>query len=239
MFHVEQFAERERQISRRKLKKMNINYEIANAVSGKELQEETTTVINGLTMAVNGYYEVGRALENINVNQLWKQGGFDSFPDYAGKVLGISKATAYRIIAVCKKFLKPEIAVLPADKIFSPFQDTALAALNPIGDYETTAEFIHEYDITPNTPVSKIRQIVSDYQKEIKSEVENEEEGENESENEEETENEVELQLILNKISELSFEILSENEKSPSKRKKTPIKNLNKEIDMLKTLLKC
>lgn len=214
---------------------MNINYEIANAVSGKELQEETNTIINGLTTAVNGYYAVGQALENINVNQLWKQGGFDSFPDYAGKVLGISKATAYRIIAVCKKFLKPEIAVLPADKIFSPFQDTALAALNPIGDYETTAEFIHEYDITHNTPVSKIRQIVSDYQKEIKSEVENEEEGENE----EETENEVELQLILNKISELSFEILSENEKPPSKRKKTPIKNLNKEIDMLKTLLKC
>lgn len=214
---------------------MNINYEIANAVSGKELQEETNAIVNGLTMAVNGYYVVGQALENINVNQLWKQGGFDSLPDYTEKVLGISKATTYRIIAVCKKFLKPEIAALPADKIFSPFQDTALAALNPIGDYDTTVEFIHEYDITPNTPVSKIRQIVSDYQKEIKAEAENEEE----DENEEEPENEVELQLILNKISELSFEILSENKKSPSKRKKTPIKNLNKEIDMLKTLLKC
>lgn len=234
---MEQFAERERLTPAESEEKMNINYEIANAVSGKELREETNTVINGLTMAVNGYYEVGRALENINVNQLWKQGGFDSFPDYAGKVLGISKATAYRIISVCKKFLKPEIAMFPPDKIFSPFQDTALAALNPIGDYNTTVDFIHEYDITPNTPVSKIRQIVSDYQKEIKSEVENEEG--DESENEEENESEVELQLILNKISELSFEILTENEKSPSKRKKTPIKNLNKEIDKLKTLLKC
>ena len=207
---------------------MNVNYTIANALTNEELRNETRAIIDGMTAVVNGYYTVGTALQKIAVTQIWKQGNFASFADYTQKVLGISKPTAYRIIAVCKKFLSPELELLPEQKIFSPFEDTALAALNPIGDYDTTAEFITEYDITPSTPVSKIRKIVSEYQKEQK---ENEE-----TETDEETE--TELQQILNKISELSFAVLEESGKAPSKRKKTPVNNLRKEVEKLKTMLK-
>lgn len=219
---------------------MNVNYTLVNALTNEELRNETRTIIDGMTAAVNGYYAVGTALQKIAVSQIWKQGDFTSFADYTQKVLGISKPTAYRIIAVCKKFLSPELELLPEQKIFSPFEDTALAALNPIGDYDTTAEFITEYDITPSTPVSKIRKIVSEYQKEQKEneETETETDEETETETEEETESETELQQILNKISELSFAVLEENGKSPSKRKKTPVNNLRKEVEKLKTLLK-
>ena len=152
---------------------MNINFEIVEKIdNNSDLRSATENIVAGVNASVQGYYIIGKNLDEINVKKLWAQAGFSSFAEYSEKVLGISKATAYRIISVSKKFIEPEFCKPNDEKIFSPFQDTALAALNPIGDYNTTAEFIAENSITPETPVSEIRKIVAEFQNEKKAEKE-------------------------------------------------------------------
>ena len=213
---------------------MNINYEIIEQISSdrktnarsNDLYNATENIVAGVNASVQGYFIIGQNLDNINVKKLWQNCGFSSFAEYTEKVLGISKATAYRIIAVTNKFLKPEISKANNERIFSPFQDTALAALNPVGDYNTTAEFIAENNITPETPVSEIRKIVSEFQKaskEVDAECENESNGE---ENETKT-IETQLQQLLNQFAEEAFEILADKNKPKSKRKKTPLKKFS------------
>ena len=126
----------------------------------------------------------------------------------------------------------PEITKAIPDRIFSPFQDTALAALNPIGDYETTAEFIAENNITPETPVSEIRKIVSAFQKEEKAEKEVDAESEeNESDGNDNGGNENKKELLekaLETFINAAWDIFDDIKKPRSKRKKTPIKTIEK-----------
>ena len=213
---------------------MNINFEIVEKIdSNSELKRATENIISGVNASVQGYLVIGSNLDNINVGKLWKQAGFESFSEYSEKVLGISKATAYRIISVSKKFLMPEITKAIPDRIFSPFQDTALAALNPIGDYDTTAEFIAENNITPDTPVSEIRKIVSEFQKEEKAEKEVDAESENES-----NENKKELlEKALETFINAAWDIFGDLNKPKSKRKKTPIKTIEKTCKEISTIL--
>ena len=220
---------------------MNINFEIVEKIdSNSELKKATENIISGVNASVQGYLVIGSNLDNINVGKLWKQAGFESFSEYSEKVLGISKATAYRIISVSKKFLMPEITKAIPDRIFSPFQDTALAALNPIGDYDTTAEFIAENGITPETPVSEIRKIVSEFQKEEKVEKEVDAESENESNGETEVANENKKELLekaLETFINAAWDIFGDLNKPKSKRKKTPIKTIEKTCKEISTIL--
>ena len=202
---------------------MNVNFEIVEKIdTNTELRTATENIITGINASVQGYMVIGSNLDKINVKKLWAQAGFKSFSEYSEKALGISKATAYRIISVSKKFLMPEMTKAIPERIFSPFQDTALAALNPIGDYDTTAEFIAENNITPETPVSEIRKIVAEFQEDKKSGKEVDAETENDGENENDETAEAKLQELLNKLSGTAFEILDDNNKPKSKRKKTP-----------------
>ena len=220
---------------------MNINFEIVEKIdSNSELKKATENIITGVNASVQGYLVISSNLDNINVGKLWKQAGFESFSEYSKKVLGISKATAYRIISVSKKFLMPEITKAIPERIFSPFQDTALAALNPIGDYETTAEFIAENGITPETPVSEIRKIVSEFQKEEKAEKEVDAESENESNGETEAANENKKELLekaLETFINAAWDIFGDLNKPKSKRKKTPIKTIEKTCKEISTIL--
>lgn len=218
---------------------MNINFEIVEKFDNNELKKATENIITGVNASVQGYLVIGTNLDNINVKKLWAQAGFSSFSEYSEKVLGISKATAYRIISVSKKFLMPEITKAIPDRIFSPFQDTALAALNPIGDYDTTAEFIAENNITPETPVSEIRKIVSEFQKEEKAEKEVDAESENESNENETDENKKELlEKALETFINAAWDIFGDLNKPKSKKRKTPINNFNKSIETIKQMLK-
>ena len=218
---------------------MNINFEIVEKIdSNSELKKATENIITGVNASVQGYLVIGTNLDNINVKKLWAQSGFASFSEYSEKVLGISKATAYRIISVSKKFLMPEITKAIPDRIFSPFQDTALAALNPIGDYDTTAEFIAENGITPETPVSEIRKIVSAFQKEEKAEKEVDAECENESNGRDGNENKKELlEKALETFINAAWDIFGDLNKPKSKRKKTPIKTIEKTCKEISTIL--
>ena len=212
---------------------MNINFEIVEKIDNNtELKKATENIISGVNASVQGYLVIGSNLDNINVGKLWKQAGFESFSEYSEKVLGISKATAYRIISVSKKFLMPEITKAIPDRIFSPFQDTALAALNPIGDYDTTAEFIAENGITPETPVSEIRKIVSEFQKEEKAEKEVDAETEENDSNDNSNDNNENKKEVLEKALETfinaAWDIFGDLNKPKSKRKKTPIKTIEK-----------
>ena len=218
---------------------MNINFEIVEKIdSNTELKKATENIISGVNASVQGYLVIGSNLDNINVGKLWKQAGFESFSEYSEKVLGISKATAYRIISVSKKFLMPEITKAIPERIFSPFQDTALAALNPIGDYDTTAEFIAENGITPETPVSEIRKIVSAFQKEEKAEKEVDAENENESNGNGGNENKKELlEKALETFINAAWDIFGDLSKPKSKRKKTPIKTFEKTCKEISTIL--
>ena len=220
---------------------MNINYEIAEKIgSDTELKKATENIISGVNASVQGYLVIGSNLDNINVKKLWNQAGFASFAEYSEKVLGISKATAYRIISVSKKFLMPEITKAIPERVFSPFQDTALAALNPIGDYDTTAEFIAENNITPETPVSEIRKIVSAFQKEDKAEKEADAECENESNGETEADNENKKELLekaLETFINAAWDIFGDLNKPKSKRKKTPKTKFITTIAEIKMLL--
>ena len=214
---------------------MNINFEIVEKIYNSELKKATENIISGVNASVQGYLVIGSNLDNINVGKLWKQADFKSFAEYSEKVLGISKATAYRIISVSKKFLMPEITKAIPDRIFSPFQDTALAALNPIGDYDTTAEFITENNITPETPVSEIRKIVSEFQKEEKASKEVDAEAENEgSENETRETLEAKITDFIN----AAYDIFEDNGKPKSKKRKTPLNNFNKSLETIKQILK-
>ena len=219
---------------------MNINFEIVEKIdSNSELKKATENIITGVNASVQGYLVIGTNLDNINVKKLWKQAGFESFSEYSEKVLGISKATAYRIISVSKKFLMPEITKAIPDRIFSPFQDTALAALNPIGDYETTAEFIAENNITPETPVSEIRKIVSAFQKEEKAEKEVDAEtdsGDNDN-NETETDKRKQLETIVEKLVNACWDIFDDIEKPKSKKRKTPVTTFTNSIAEIKMIL--
>ena len=219
---------------------MNINFEIVEKIYNGELKKATENIISGVNASVQGYLVIGSNLDNINVGKLWKQADFKSFAEYSEKVLGISKATAYRIISVSKKFLMPEITKAIPDRIFSPFQDTALAALNPIGDYASTAEFIAENGITPETPVSEIRKIVSEFQKEEKAEKEVDAESENESNGETEADNENKKELLekaLETFINAAWDIFGDLNKPKSKRKKTPIKTIEKTCKEISTIL--
>ena len=221
---------------------MNINYEIAEKIGNNtELKKATENIITGVNASVQGYLVIGSNLDNINVKKLWTQAGFTSFAEYSEKVLGISKATAYRIISVSKKFLMPEITKAIPERIFSPFQDTALAALNPIGDYNTTAEFIAENNITPETPVSEIRKIVSAFQKEDKAEKEVEVECETDnSENENDgnnTDKRKQLETVVEKLVNSCWDIFDDINKPKSKKRKTPITNFRNSIAEIKMLL--
>ena len=219
---------------------MNINFEIVEKIdNNSELKKATENIITGVNASVQGYLVIGTNLDNINVKKLWAQAGFSSFAEYSEKVLGISKATAYRIISVSKKFLMPEITKAIPDRIFSPFQDTALAALNPIGDYDTTAEFIAENNITPETPVSEIRKIVSAFQKEEKAEKEVDAEtdsGDN-GNNETETDKRKQLETIVEKLVNACWDIFDDIEKPKSKKRKTPVTTFTNSIAEIKMIL--
>ena len=218
---------------------MNINFEIVEKIdSNSELKRATENIITGVNASVQGYLVIGSNLDNINVGKLWKQAGFASFSEYAEKVLGISKATAYRIISVSKKFLMPEITKAIPDRIFSPFQDTALAALNPIGDYDTTAEFIAENGITPGTPVSEIRKIVSEFQKEEKAEKEVDAESETDGDGRRnETDKRKQLETIVEKLVNACWDIFDDIEKPKSKKRKTPVTTFTNSIAEIKMIL--
>ena len=217
---------------------MNINFEIVEKIdSNSELKKATENIISGVNASVQGYLVIGSNLDNINVGKLWKQAGFESFSEYSEKVLGISKATAYRIISVSKKFLMPEITKAIPDRIFSPFQDTALAALNPIGDYETTAEFIAENNITPETPVSEIRKIVSAFQKEEKAEKEVDAESDGNDNGGNETDKRKQLETIVEKLVNACWDIFDDIEKPKSKKRKTPVTTFTNSIAEIKMIL--
>ena len=220
---------------------MNINYEIAEKIgSDTELKKATENIITGVNASVQGYLVIGTNLDNINVKKLWSQAGFTSFAEYSEKVLGISKATAYRIISVSKKFLMPEITKAIPERIFSPFQDTALAALNPVGDYNTTAEFIAENNITPDTPVSKIRKIVSEFQKEDKAKKEVDAETDDSSDgdgNGNETDKRKQLENAVEKLVNSCWDIFDDLEKPKSKKRKTPVKTFENSITEIKKIL--
>ena len=221
---------------------MNINYTIAEQIGNDtELKKATENIITGVNASVQGYLVIGTNLDNINVKKLWTQAGFASFAEYSEKVLGISKATAYRIISVSKKFLMPEITKAIPERIFSPFQDTALAALNPIGDYDTTAEFIAENNITPDTPVSEIRKIVSAFQKEDKPEKEVDAECENDSDENgndgNETDKRKQLEAAVEKLVNACWDIFDDLNKPKSKKRKTPITIFHNSIAEIKMML--
>ena len=216
---------------------MNINYTIAEQIgSDTELKKATENIIAGVNASVQGYLVIGTNLDNINVKKLWTQAGFASFAEYSEKVLGISKATAYRIISVSKKFLIPEITKAIPERIFSPFQDTALAALNPIGDYDTTAEFIVENNITPETPVSEIRKIVSEFQKEEKAEKEVDAESENDGDRNE-TDKRKQLEAVVEKLVNACWDIFDDIGRPKSKKRKTPVTTFTNSIAEIKMIL--
>ena len=215
---------------------MNINFEIVEKFDNNELKKATENIITGVNASVQGYLVIGTNLDNINVKKLWAQAGFSSFSEYSEKVLGISKATAYRIISVSKKFLMPEITKAIPERIFSPFQDTALAALNPIGDYDTTAEFIAENGITPETPVSEIRKIVSEFQKEEKAEKEVAAESDG-NENETDENKKALLEKTLETFINAVWDVFGDLSKAKSKRKKTPIKTIEKCCEEISNIL--
>ena len=220
---------------------MNINFEIVEKIdSNSELKKATENIITGVNASVQGYLVIGTNLDHINLKKLWAQAGFSSFSEYSEKVLGISKATAYRIISVSKKFLMPEITKAIPDRIFSPFQDTALAALNPIGDYDTTAEFIAENNITPATPVSEIRKIVSEFQKEEKAEKEVDAECENDGDNENdgnETDKRDEFSKKVEKLVNACWDIFDDLNKPKSKKRKAPVTTFTNSIAEIKMIL--
>lgn len=227
---------------------MNINYEIIEQISSDrktnarsiDLYNATENIVAGVNASVQGYFIVGQNLDNINVKKLWQNCGFSSFAEYTEKVLGISKATAYRIIAVTNKFLKPEISKANNERIFSPFQDTALAALNPVGDYNTTAEFIAENNITPETPVSEIRKLVAEFQEDKKAEKEVNTETESEGNGEPESGNENKKELLekaLETFINAAWDIFGDLNKPKSKRKKTPIKTIEKTCKEISAIL--
>ena len=218
---------------------MNINFEIVEKIdNNSELKKSTENIITGVNASVQGYLVIGTNLDHINVKKLWTEAGFSSFSEYSEKVLGISKATAYRIISVSKKFLMPEITKAIPERIFSPFQDTALAALNPIGDYDTTAEFIAENNITPETPVSEIRKIVSAFQKEEKAEKEVDAECENDCGNDRnETDKRKQLEAVVEKLVNACWDIFDDIEKPKIKKRKTPVTTFTNSIAEIKMIL--
>ena len=217
---------------------MNINFEIVEKIdSNSELKKATENIISGVNASVQGYLVIGTNLDNINVKKLWAEAGFSSFSEYSEKVLGISKATAYRIISVSKKFLMPEITKAIPDRIFSPFQDTALAALNPIGDYNTTAEFIAENNITPETPVSEIRKIVSEFQKEEKAEKEVDAENEENDSDGNETDKRKQLEAVVEKLVNACWDIFDDIDRPKSKKRKTPVTTFTNSIAEIKMIL--
>lgn len=135
---------------------MNVNQiKLKNAA----LAANTLNIKKGIMATAQGYLMTGEALNNIKNEKLW-QDDFSSFAEYCETALNVKQATAYRIIQTAIKFLSPEREKNPDELIFTPFHDTALAALNPVGDYQTTAEFVKENGITPSTPVSEIRKLV-------------------------------------------------------------------------------
>lgn len=227
---------------------MNINYEIIEQISSDrktnaksiDLYNATENIVAGVNASVQGYFIIGQSLDDINVKKLWQNCGFASFAEYTEKVLGISKATAYRIISVTNKFLKPEITKANNERIFSPFQDTALAALNPVGDYNTTAEFITENNITPETPVSEIRKIVAEFQDEKKTakEVDAEtEETDGDSRNGNKTDKRKQLENAVEKLVNSCWDIFDDINKPKSKKRKTPVTTFSNSIAEIKMLL--
>lgn len=207
---------------------MNTNFEIiATQISDKQLLDATNTIVTAINATVRCYFTIGETLAKINEEKLYKT-AFGTFDEYTNSVFGISKSTAYRMINVTRKFLTPELALPYNQKIFSPFEDTALAALNPIGDYDSTVDFINENGITPQTPVSEIRKAVKRFQDdraETVTEIETECE-ETEPEETEEITPISELDKLIMSLKICAHELEPERKKPKSKRLKKPLKAL-------------
>lgn len=191
------------------------------------LKVNTMNIKAGVMATAQGYLMIGEALNNIRNEKLWRD-DFNSFADYCERALNVKQATAYRIIQTAMKFLAPERGKAPSELIFTPFHDTALAALNPVGDYETTAEFINENNITPATSVSEIRKLVKQLRQEESEEAE--------QGNEPETETDMEAEQSGDELSTL-IQIVANAENCRDKRKRKQRAELKTALEKIAEIL--
>lgn len=136
------------------------------------LTKATNAIVKARNGAVSAYLTIGEKLKEIRDSKLYKD-DFPKFEDYINEVFGLSKATAYRMIAVTTRFLLPEKDP-KADKFFSDFEDSALGALlnAPVAPtaedsgsgslYQATRDFCDQHAIDTTTSVAEIRKIVKE-----------------------------------------------------------------------------
>lgn len=128
---------------------------------GELVNPKLKTCVNNIKKAhgkiTSAYQTVGTELKKIKDGELYKD-DFESFSDCVTELFNISQAQAYRIIAVCEKFLIPECG--REDKFFESFNDTALAALRSVGGYDEVKDFCMNHCINETSSVREINEII-------------------------------------------------------------------------------
>lgn len=128
--------------------------------NSKKLGAAVERINKAVKNSFKAYYTIGKELGDIRDKKTYKE-DFETFEAFCKNVFQMSRASAYRIISVTNKFLLPENNG-EKDLFFSEFEDTALALMLPLGDYDTTKEIVINAEITPEMPVKAIKQALKE-----------------------------------------------------------------------------
>ena len=73
-------------------------------VPKRDLAEVSAQIIRLKGEVGRGIYQIGRLLNRVDREALWRAGGFVSFEEYLGKDIDVSRASAYRFMRVAEHF---------------------------------------------------------------------------------------------------------------------------------------
>ncbi len=150
---------------------LNNDY-LSGAVNFKDARLKTATlnIAKNLNASKEAFVKAGIELMKIQDDKLYAQDFFDghgkpSFAMYVEQVLGISKTTAYRIMASTKKLLMPELVLHEKTEYFKNFSDSTLGVLanSKLGDYDGVKKFCDAYQITETTARGDVEKYIRAY----------------------------------------------------------------------------
>lgn len=140
---------------------MKINTKEMPVFINKELAKATKRIVFIGTQIQKNLYEVAHILADVDARGLYKDDGFKSVVDYAGKTFGFKKSMAYSLLSVGKEYTDAEKleSNLPHEEGHD-FSTTQIQRVLPIGDRQKVVEYVEAGAITPDMSCAEIQKFV-------------------------------------------------------------------------------
>lgn len=140
---------------------MKTNLAEIPAFTNKELAEVTKRIVAIGARIRKNLYEVAHILADVDARGLYKDDGFKSVVDYAGKTFGFKESMAYSLLSVGKEYTDAEKleSNLPHEEGHD-FSTTQIQRVLPIGDRQKVVEYVEAGAITPDMSCAEIQKFV-------------------------------------------------------------------------------